>query len=65
MNGATSRVANHHIFGPLHLWNFDFHKDTPWKFNSSPLKNKPSGKENISSSNHHFFKGELLNFGQV
>ena len=39
-----------------------FEQVTPPKFNSSPLKSyrNPIGKG--SSSNHHFFRGELLNF---
>ncbi len=35
--------------------------DTPWKFNSSHLK-ICNPKRKGSSSNHHFFRGGLLNF---
>ena len=38
---------------------------TPRKFNSSPPKNRLAPKKDISSSNHPFFRGELLNFGGV
>ena len=37
----------------------------PCKFNSSPQKRRPKHERKGSSSNHHFFRGELLNFRGV
>ena len=39
-------------------------ENTPWKFNSSPLKIYHPKRKGLYS-NHHFFRGELLNFEGV